>query len=188
MALEYAIRHPERVSHLILMNTAPVSHDDYILLRQELARRRAVGEVEMLKALSSNASYQQGDLETDAGYYRIHFRPTLRQPERLESLIERLRVSFTKEGIITARAIEKRLYDETWLSEKYNLLSKLKWLSILTLILHGDYDFIPVEIAAHIAQALSRARLVVLRDCGHFSYLECPDQVRKEIADFFAKD
>lgn len=36
LAVEYAIRHPNRVSHLILMNTAPASHDDYVLFRQEL--------------------------------------------------------------------------------------------------------------------------------------------------------
>src|SRR5689334_23196065 len=35
LALEYAIRHPDRVSHLILLNTAPASHDDYLLLRQD---------------------------------------------------------------------------------------------------------------------------------------------------------
>jgi pimeloyl-ACP methyl ester carboxylesterase len=33
--------------------------------------------------------------------------------------------------------------------------------------------------------AIPGARLVVLRDCGHFSYLECPDEVGKEMADFF---
>ncbi len=185
LAMEYAIRHPNRVSHLILMNTAPASRDDYMLLRQELPRKRAAGDVETLKALSSSAKYQQGDLETDAEYYRIHFRATLRQPEHLERVIQSLRLNFTKEGILKARAIEERLRNETWLSSEYNLLPKLKRLGIPTLVLHGDYDFIPVESAAHIAQAISGARLVVLRECGHFSYLECPDQVRKEIADFF---
>ena len=38
LALEYAIRHPDRVSHMILMNTAAASHDDYMLLRQEVAQ------------------------------------------------------------------------------------------------------------------------------------------------------
>ncbi len=46
LAMEYAVRHPNRVSHLILMNTAPASHDDSMLLRQELPRKRAPGDVE----------------------------------------------------------------------------------------------------------------------------------------------
>ena len=41
LALEYAIRHPDRVSHLILMNTAPVSRDDFLLMRQDRRTRAA---------------------------------------------------------------------------------------------------------------------------------------------------
>ena len=83
-----------------------------------------------------------------------------------------------------ARAIENRLYDETWLSSEYSLLSLLSRLAVPTLVLHGDQDLIPLACAAHIAESVPGARLVVLRECGHFSYLECPDQVRREIAAF----
>jgi len=183
LAMEYAIRHPQRVSHLILMNTAPASHDDYLLLRQD-RRKRAAADVEELKARSSDIKYQAGDPDTVAEYYRIHFRATLRRPEHLERVIQSLRRSFTKEGILKAREIEEQLMNETWLSSEYNLLPKLRRLSTPTLVIHGDYDIVPVECAAHIAQALPGARFVVLRECGHFSYLECPDKVRKEIADF----
>jgi proline iminopeptidase len=185
LALEYAIRHPDRVSHLILMNSAPASHDDFLLLRQELPRKRAVGDAEKLKALAASDGYKAGDLETDVEYHRFHFRATVRQPEHLESLIQRLRVNFTPANILKARAIEQRLYDQTWLSDEYNLLPQLTGLNIPTLVLHGDYDFIPMESVTHIAQAISGARLVVLPDCGHFSFLECPDQVHRAINDFF---
>jgi proline iminopeptidase len=168
----------------MLMNTAPASHDDYMLLQQD-RRKRAAADVEELKARSSDAKYQEGDPDTVAEYYRIHFRATLRQPEHLERVIESLRRSFTKEGILKAREIEERLMHETWLSSEYNLLLKLKRLRVPTLVIHGDYDIVPVECAAHIAQAIPGACFVLLRECGHFSYLECPDEVRKETADFF---
>jgi proline iminopeptidase len=184
LALEYAIRYPNRVSYLILMNTAPASHDDYMMFQQE-RRKSAAADVEKLKALSSDAKYQEGDPETVAAYYRIHFRATLRQAEHIERVIESLRLSFTKEGILKAREIEDRLINETWLSSEYNLLPKLKRLSIPTLVIHGDYDFIPIECAAHIAQTIPGARFVVLSETGHFSYLESPNEVRKEIGDFF---
>jgi len=53
------------------------------------------------------------------------------------------------------------------------------------LIIHGDHDFIPVACAEHVARRIPRSRFVLLKDCGHFSYLECPDEVRKIIVDFF---
>jgi proline iminopeptidase len=184
LALEYAIRHPDRVSHLILVNTAPASHDDYMLLRQELPKRRAADDVEKMNELSSTAAYQEGDPETVAGYYRIHFRATVKKPEYLGKVIHRLRQGFTQPGILKARRIEDRLKNETWLSDEYNLFPQLEKLEIPTLVIHGDYDFIPVECAAHIARAIPDARFVLLEDCGHFSYLEHTDQVYKIIRDF----
>ena len=117
-------------------------------------------------------------------YYRVHFRGTLKQPEHLERLIQNLSVNFTNKSILQARAIEDRLMQETWWASHYDLLPKLRQLTIPTLVIHGDYDIVPVACAAHIAQAIPGARLVVLSNCGHFSYLERPDQVRQEIADF----
>ena len=135
--------------------------------------------------MSSNAKYKEGDPDTVAAYYRVHFKAALRQTEHLDQVITSLRASFTKNGILRAREIEKCLMNETWLSSEYTLLPQLERLSIPTLVIHGDDDFIPVECAARIAQAIPGARFVLLRDCGHFSYLERLDEVRKELADFF---
>lgn len=186
LALEYALRHPERVSHLILMNSAPASHADYLLFRRELALQHAPGEAEEMKALSTTDRYAQGDLEMDAERYRIHFRPTLRRPEQLEQVVKSLRVGMTPEGVVKARAIEDRLYARTWLLSDYDLLPRLAGLRIPALVIHGGHDLVPYECAAHIAQAIPGAPLLELADCGHFSYLECPDDVRKAIVDLLA--
>ena len=99
LAMEYAIRHPDRVSHLILMNTAPASHPDYMLLRED-RRKRAAGDIEKLKARSYDTRYQEGDPETVAEYYRIIFGTTIKRPEHLE----RLNLSWTQEDILRGRA------------------------------------------------------------------------------------
>ncbi len=183
LALEYAIRHPNHVSHLIILNTAPVSHQDYLLLRKS-RREKTPADIDELKARASEAKYQEGDPDTVANYYRVHFRSTIRQPKQLEQVVQSLRASFTKEGIQKARAIEKRLCNETWFVNEYDLIPKLKELNIPTLVIHGDYDFVPMECAEHIAQAMPRARFVLLKDTGHFSYIESPEEVRKEILNF----
>lgn len=66
----------------------------------------------------------------------------------------------------------------------YDLLPKLQSLSIPTLVITGDHDFIPGEIAAHIARAIPNARLVTRRNCGHFAYLECAGDVRHAFHEF----
>jgi proline iminopeptidase len=184
LALEYALRYPERVSRLILMNPAPASADDYKQLRTEWLEKRA-DDMARRKAIADSAAYKEGDPEAVTAYYRIHFKPALARAEDYEKIIARLRSSFTKQGILKARAIEARLMNETWSLPEYDLLPKLKGLRIPTLVIYGDHDFIPAATAEHITQAIPNARMVTLKDCGHFSYLEVPVAVHEQIDAFF---
>ena len=152
LAMEYAIRHPDRVSHLILMNTAPASRDDRLLLEEHFRHIRAPADVEAMQAIARSARYQAGDLEAEAQYYRLHFKPAVRRPEQVEVIVGRLRSHFTADGVRTARAIEVRLYDETWSAAEFDLMPRLRKLHLPTLVLHGRDDFIPVDIAARIAE------------------------------------
>jgi len=185
LAMEYAIRHPERTSHLILMNTGPASHDDYMLLRSE-RHRAAPHDMERLVAMSSTPPYRAGDLEADAAYYRVHFGATIGSPEQLERLVQSLRANFTPDGILRARAIEERLMNETWWASEYDLFPKLARLRLPTLLIHGERDLVPAECARHIAEAIPGARFVLLEGSGHFSYLEAPDAVRRTVVEFLA--
>jgi proline iminopeptidase len=91
------------------------------------------------------------------------------------------------QGILKAWAVEDRLMTETWASPGYDLLPKLRNLNVPTLVIYGDHDFIPAAISQHLTSAIPRARLVTLKDCGHFAYLECPADVRRAIDDFFRR-
>lgn len=185
LALEYALRHPEHVSHLILLNTAPVSYEDFQLFERHLSTRDAE-DAERMRALESSPAFEEGDPETRAAYYRLYFQPTLRSPELLDRLSGRLEVDWTKESVLIARATTSRLWEETAEAPGYNLLPQITRLRTPTLVLHGDYDFVPVACAAHIAEAIPGARLVILPYCGHFSYLECPAEVHNALDEFFA--
>jgi proline iminopeptidase len=188
LALEYALRYPDRVSHMILMNPAPASEADYKQLRNDWLDKRAA-DMERRKAIAETAAYKEADPEAVTAYYRIHFKPALARSEDYEKLITRMQASFVRQGnagIIKARAVESRLMTETWALSGYNLLPKLKTVSIPTLVIYGDHDFIPAATAEHITQAIPNARMVTLKDCGHFTYLECPVVVREQVDAFFA--
>src|SRR5262249_28339770 len=111
-------------------------------------------------------------------------------PEDYEKLMATMKAGFIsqgKEGIVKARAVEDRLMRDTWQMDGYDLLPKLQTLSIPTLVISGDHDLFPGEIAEHIARAIPNAQLVTLRNCGHFTYLECAGDVRSAFDGFFRR-
>lgn len=190
MALEYALRHPTRVSHLILMNPAPASARDVAVVRNAYLEKLGAAEMDRQRQIVASAAYQAGDPEAVAARYRIHFKPALKRPEDYEKLMVTMKAGFTsqgKEGIVKARAVEDQLLRDTWQVAGYDLLPKLRSLLIPTLVIAGDHDFIPVEVAERIAQAIPNAKLVTIKDCGHFAFLECPGEVRNALNDFYRR-
>ena len=188
LALEYALRYPGRVSHLILMNPAPASTRDLGMFRKVYAEKLGP-DLDRQKAMVASAAYQNADPDAVTARYRIHFKAALASPEHYERLMSAMKQAFEKQGaagIIKARAVEDRLMLETWANEAYDLLPKAASLRIPTLVMTGDRDFFPVDIAAHIARAIPNARLATLTNCGHFAYLECPDDVRKALTAFLS--
>ena len=127
VAMEYALAFPEQVSHLIVMNTAPASPGDAAILRERLRAARSAEQSITISALMSDRGYRAGDIEADAAYHRIHFASALQRSGLLEVLVARLRRDFTAEGIVAARAIEQRLYEQTWDDDDdYDLLTRLE--------------------------------------------------------------
>jgi proline iminopeptidase len=189
LALEYVLGHAEHVSHLILMNPAPASTSDVGVFRKSYLERLGA-DMDQQRAIAASAAYQAGDPATVAARYRLHFKFALARPVDYERLMATMKAAFVrqgKDGIVQARAVEDHLMRDTWQVHGYDLLPRLRTLKIPTLVIVGDHDFIPVEIAAHIAAAIPGAHLVTLEKCGHFSYLECPTDVRTAVDNFFRR-
>jgi proline iminopeptidase len=187
LALEYALRHPTHVSHLVLMNPAPVTTSDVAVLRKYYLERIGV-EMDRQREIMASPAYQAGDPETNYARYRIHFRPALKRTEDYEKLMASMRAAFLRQGsagIVKARAVEDRLMRDTWEKPDYDLLPRLRTLKVPTLVIWGDADFIPLEISEHIARAIPNAQLTTIEGCGHFTYMECAEETRRRVDDFF---
>jgi len=189
LALEYALSHPTRVSHLILMNPAPASAVQLGVLRASYLAQLG-SDMDRQREITASAAYKEGDPATVAARYRIHFKFGLRRAADYEKLMARMSAGFHsqgKDGILKAWAIEERLYHDTWQAPGYDLLPRIHELRIPTLVIVGEQDFIPTQIASEIAQAVPNATLVRISNCGHFAYMECGTDVRSAIDQFFRR-
>jgi proline iminopeptidase len=188
LALEYVAAHPDRVRRLILMNPAPATHADWQQFR--LQREAFDGpRLSGMRMIAGMPEYQVGDLEADARYYRLHFAGAVPDQTLVDRIVSRLRLHFSHADILKARAIEQRLYDQTWLKPDYDVLTRVAGrANVPTLVIHGDRDMIPVQCAERMERVLPGARLKVLRECGHFAYLEQPAAVRAAVQGFLSAD
>jgi pimeloyl-ACP methyl ester carboxylesterase len=168
------------------MNSVPGTYEGRSRLRDHLTSIRTSEESERLETLRNGSEFSSGDIEVEAEYLRIHFRAGLSDSDAIEKIVSRARTHFTPDTIVLARAIEQRLYDQTWLRQDFDLLSPLSRRPVPTLLIHGDTDMIPVDLAAHIAEVIPDSRLSVLDGCGHFAYMERPEEVHRLVTDFLA--
>lgn len=186
LAMEYAVRHPHRLSYLILMNVAPASHADRLRFRKEL-RQSMPDDTARMEARypGIEEALERGDPAAVAVAYRVFFRHGLHDPDAwLERVVTGLGLGPAAEDVLRVRAIEDRLMAETTGAADYDLLPKLAHVTVPSLVIHGVSDFVPLVCARHIAQALPNGRLLVVHDCGHFAFLERPDEVHAAIVDF----
>jgi len=189
LALEYALKHPTHVSHLVLMNPAPASAAQLGMLRASYLAQLG-SDMDRQREIMASAAYKEGDPATVTARYRIHFEHGLVRAADYEKLMARMSEGFHRQGkagILKAWAIEERLYRDSWQAPGYDLLPRVRELRIPTLVIVGEQDFIPTQIAAQIAQAVPSATLVRIRDCGHFAYMECGADVRRAMDDFFRR-
>jgi proline iminopeptidase len=183
LAMVYAIAHPEPMSRLILVNPAFATVGDRNLF-VEWRRARWPADMAEMDAIASTPEFEAGDPDAVAAYYRVHYRSGLTRAEDIDRVLDGIALSLTRDRILRGRDIEHRLIADTWGSRNWNLLPDLGRLDIPTLVITGEDDFIPLECPTHIADAIPGAQLVVLPECGHFSYLESPQQFEEAIIAF----
>jgi proline iminopeptidase len=177
VAMHYALAYPSRLSHLVLLNSAPASHDDLVLTREERMRRR----LDIAEQMGEfTAGYEAADPAAVAQIYHLDFGTTFANSDDAA----RLDLTYTREQILSGRAIEEKLQEGLIWTPGFSLLPRLAEIPTPTLVVHGELDFIPRVCDERIAAAIPGARLVRLEGSGHFSYLDAPEKLRESLAAF----
>lgn len=180
LAMHYAIAHPKSIDKLILSNSEAASLEDLSLFIDEYTRRTALFQ-DQLSAIYKTKVYQEKDPETVEKVYRIIFRTYCYCADKADLLSVRM----SSIASVNGAKVYELIYENT-LSRPFNLHASLKILQIPTLIIHGDSDPIPAITAQNIHQSIQGSKYVLLKNCGHFPYVEQPDAYFNALKEFLA--
>jgi proline iminopeptidase len=159
IALEYALRYPEHLSHLILLESAP--NFDYWKEVKANARRKGATQ-EQLEALDASA-------EDEAEYWRSW---KLIEPLYFHTFDADLAERVMGKTVISVEAAEAG----DAIIEDWDLTPRLGEILAPTLIVVGKDDFIcPPSQAKIMHEGIPNSELVVFERSGHFTHVEEPE-------------
>lgn len=184
LALEFALRQPDAVAALVIVDPAPMSRAGTAASRAGWFSDPAVAARE--RELRKSAAYADGDPDAATARAAEYYRGAVGAPEALAEVTARLGRGFREQGsagIRLARAIEDRLITETWRQPDYDRVTPLAAVTAPTLVLSGALD--PThDTAEAVAATIPGAKLVLLDGIGHFALLEDPERSTAAILDF----
>lgn len=176
MAMEYAIRYPERVAAMVLRDTAPDNGHSELARRNALASDRVQVDMEMFDRIDEGRVRDDEDLRACwreiLPLYDFHY-----DPDAVERKVAATPYRFEAHNFAFAHNLPG-----------WDISDQLRDLRVPTLVTVGRTDWItPVECSEKITRLLPDARLVVFEHSGHSPQIEEADAWTATVRSFLAE-
>jgi proline iminopeptidase len=177
LAVQYAAKHPQNVNAMVLLSSIGVSSGSLPVFRRNVARNRTAEDSIALAQITSSGGFQRGNPETVMKFWKIYFRAYFFNPGLVDSL--RLRTEDSTHWSAPGRYSGLRQF-----LDHYDIHDLLKDVSCPTLMLQGDHDPMPFESVEPIHEGIAGSQLSIVKDAGHWLWVEAPDRVLPLIRNF----
>ncbi|HEU4785762.1 MAG TPA: alpha/beta fold hydrolase [Gemmatimonadaceae bacterium] len=178
VALEYALRYPESISHLLLLDTCADSY-----WYQESAPTILAKRGYKTKTVEAARRFYNGDLTPDEVY------PIVRK--FLRAYFFRLRLRDMPHAIAAALRMKMRheahVFGFGTTLKNWSVMDRLGEIEMPTLVLGGRMDFLfPPEHLAILADRIPNAQLEIIERAAHSPHAEQADEVMRIMTRFIA--
>lgn len=177
VALEYALRYPQSLTHLVLMDSGGdqwwVNHNAPELLAKRGFSPGAVQAARhFFNGQLTQAEYMSTALKFFSAYF-YHMGPL----DLIRALLFEPHPKFQPEALI---------YGYSQLLQGWSVMDRLSEIKVPTLVVAGRYDFLfPPEHQAILADKLPNAKLELIERAGHNPETERPVELISAIRNFF---
>ncbi|MFK7921120.1 MAG: alpha/beta fold hydrolase [Bacteroidia bacterium] len=176
LAMWYAKTYPDRLNSLIFVNTIAPNRNFESITDSMMAKRQNDADLELLRDWYRSDEYKNGEPEALYYIHRLSYKNGFYYPNNLDSM----RIVIPKEYLVRQR----RLYPLYRDLRNYNLVEDLEGLEVPSLFIHGDFDLTPKAAIEQLTDVMPRAEIVILPYCGHFSFIEAPEQFTRVVRQF----
>jgi len=179
LAMEYAIAYPQRVNSIVL--ACPMGADSNWVLPFLQARtvRTTHEDTVSLARLFATQEFAEQDPKIIAEYIRLLYKAYFYN----RSLADSLTITFTQRTASDIFPIFTIFFRQL---QRYDIRPQIAVLTCPTLIIHGDYDPILPQYAEDIHTSIKGSQYVLLKNCGHFPFVESPEIFFKACMDFWS--
>lgn len=178
LALHYAVRYPDRVAAMILLDPDPANRTLWAAHEGIVAGRVTDEDRMLLDAITSGENWEVDPAQLE-NFQLVRFRSFFGNRAVADRLRLGLPMSVYGNYPTTAVAVRESLGD-------WDLFSALADVQARTLVVTGDESIFPMEAHERLAGTLPNAELVVLPGVGHFPHMEDPQGFSAAVNRFLA--
>jgi proline iminopeptidase len=178
LAMFYAIKHGDRLNSLILVNSTPATSALRDSSFRFMAQRTTPGDSAEEATLERTPEFRRREPAAMQKFFRVLFRGSFSNPRLADSLT----LSFGPDYGIRSKLVGYLARDPQ--IQKYDLLSRLESIACPVLVVGSDNDLVPPASNELIHARIKGSRYVVMKNCGHFPFIEAPAQFFPAVTDF----
>lgn len=180
LAMHYAVAFPGRTGRLILVDSAPPNSRLDAKNFRTRAERLSGEDAGIIDSIAESEAFHRLEPEAVGRYLRISEKARFFNPDRIADL----RMDIDREKI------EKLMWVGQLMNpclEDYDIEDQITGIECPALIIHGDYDPIPLESSEIIHRSIRGSELVMIEHCGHFPFIEAPREFSRVVESFLEK-
>lgn len=173
LAYEYAASYPKSVKAMIQSHSGGMSID----VRDDFEVRSKLSRVQLDSLNHYTVKIAMGDSTAATALKRAEFLAAAYLYDD----------NLAKEIASRLVQVDRMINSYIWMDLQINQFNRSKEMQNFhkpVLILHGEDEVVPLNVAQYAHNILPESKLVVLEECGHYGWIEKPEIYLKEVKDF----
>jgi proline iminopeptidase len=172
IALAYALKYQAHLDHLILVDSIPVNDKFLIGFSETMQQRFQHLSADEQHELKTTCSSPSEELSREAIDRCMQLDAQLRFYNPAKAPVDLTIDENTMKNADTVEALMRNSFNKI----QHDIDTQLPNIHVPTLIIHGDFDPIPLKSSEYLHEQILESQIVVIPEAGHFPFIEQPEQ------------